>query len=107
MELLTKELREKLPPLGATEKIPLTEKVCIVKFFQPWGSWTWYAVEFDGKDIFFGLVDGFELEWGSFSLSELKSLEGPFGLAIERDLYFGMPKMEDIPALKSRETEWC
>jgi len=27
-------------------------------------------------------------EWGSFPLSELQSVKGPFGLGIERDLYF-------------------
>jgi hypothetical protein len=27
-------------------------------------------------------------EWGYFSLSELQSVKGPFGLGIERDLYF-------------------
>jgi len=37
-----------------------------VKFFSPWMNWTWYAVEFDGKDIFFGLVEGFATEWGYF-----------------------------------------
>lgn len=107
MKLLTQEIRQKLPKLGATEKVPSAEKVCVVKYFQPWGSWTWYAVEFDGKDTFFGLVDGFELEWGYFSLSELQSVKGPFGLTIERDLYLGMPKMKDISALKGREASWC
>ena len=106
MEFLTKEIRKKLPKLYETEKIPAGEKVCVVKYFQPWGSWTWYAVEFDGRDRFFGLVDGFELEWGYWSLAELKSVKGPWGLAIERDLYFGMPKMKDISALKGRESAW-
>jgi len=27
-------------------------------------------------------------EWGHFSLSELRGVKGPFGLGIERDLYF-------------------
>lgn len=27
-------------------------------------------------------------EWGYFALSELQSVKGPFGLGIERDLYF-------------------
>ncbi len=102
MELLTKELRKKFPKLGATENTPLEEKVVVAKFFNPAGSWTWYAVEFDGKDEFFGLVDGFELEWGSFSLSELKSVRGPFGLGIERDRYIGHPKIKDVTALKGR-----
>jgi hypothetical protein len=50
---------------------------------------TWYATEFDGEDLFFGLVDGLEKEFGYFSLSELESVDGPFGVGIERDLYFG------------------
>jgi len=107
VELLTKEITTKLPPLGATEETPSAEKVCCVKYFTPWTSWTWYAVEFDGKDQFFGLVDGFELEWGYFPLSELKEVKGPMGLTIERDLYFGMPKMKDISALRGREASWC
>lgn len=107
MLLLTEEIRKKLPPLYATEEIPTAEKVCRVKYFMPWGSWTWYAVEFDGEDQFFGLVDGFELEWGYFSLSEFKEVKGPMGLSIERDLYFGEPKMKDISALKGREHSWC
>ena len=107
MQMLTNVIRAKLPVLNETDGVPAAEKVCVVKYFQPWGSWTWYAVEFDGKDIFFGLVDGFELEWGNFSLQELQSVQGPVGLTIERDLYFGMPKMKDITALKGRESSWC
>ena len=105
MQLLTKGILEKFPKLGATEKTPAEEKVVVAKFFDPCGSWTWYAVEggAEGEDYhFFGLVDGFELEWGYFSLSELKSVKGPLGLGIERDLYFGHPKIKDVPALKGR-----
>ncbi len=61
----------------------------IVKFFTPTSNWTWYATEFEGDDLFFGLVDGFEKEIGYFSLSALKSLHGTYGDAIERDLCFG------------------
>jgi len=46
------------------------------------------ASEFDGRDIFFGLVIGFEAEFGYFSLSELESVRGPLGLPIERDQHF-------------------
>jgi hypothetical protein len=38
--------------------------------------------------LFFGLVSGFDVELGYFSLSELASVRGPLGLLIERDLYF-------------------
>lgn len=87
MKLLTTEIRRKLPPLGATDKQGMNA-IARVKFFTPDSSWTWYATEFDGKDIFFGLVIGVEKEFGTFSLSELESLRGPWGLPVERDRYF-------------------
>ena len=87
-KLITQALRAQLPPLYATEATPMAEKLAVVKFFTPDSDWTWYGVEFDGKDTFFGLVDGFEREYGYFSLSELESVRGPLGLRIERDLYF-------------------
>ena len=40
------------------------------------------ASEFDGEDIFFGLVNGFELELGYFSLQELQEALVPLGLPI-------------------------
>jgi len=96
MKLLTKELRTKLPKLYETEGTPIEEKTAIVKFFTPSSNWTWYAVEFDGDDLFFGWVHGFEKEWGYFSLKELESVSGPYGLKIERDLYFEPTKIKDI-----------
>lgn len=45
-------------------------------------------MEFDGEDTFYGWVVGLEKEFGSFSLSELKSVSGPMGLKIERDIHF-------------------
>lgn len=107
MELLTEEMRVKFTEVGSQDG-KFGDAICIVKFFDPTGSWTWYATEFDGEDIFFGLVDGFELEWGTFSLSELKSIKGRFGLGIERDLYGGYPKkLSEVAALKGREKSWC
>lgn len=99
MLLLTKELRNQFPKLYQDEYTPTKEKKVIAKFFTPWSHWTWYATEFDGKDLFFGLVDGLEKEWGYFSLKELESISGPAGLKIERDLYFGQPKIKEIPGL--------
>ncbi|MBV6396745.1 MAG: hypothetical protein HFACDABA_02345 [Anaerolineales bacterium] len=64
------------------------EALAQVKFFTPDAGWTWYASEFDGKDIFFGLVSGLEVELGYFALSELEEIRGPMGLPIERDLHF-------------------
>ncbi len=100
MELLTKEIREKFKKVGSQEKVPVEEQICIVKFFGPTGSWTWYATEFDGKDTFFGYVRGDENEFGYFSLSELESIKRPFGLGIERDLHFGKHMLAE--AMKER-----
>jgi hypothetical protein len=86
MMLLTKANRKALPPLYSQENV--ADPMVVVKFFDPTGSCTWYATEFDGEDIFFGLVDGFEPELGNFSLSELQRFRGRFGLGIERDMYF-------------------
>ncbi len=86
MKLLTNALRQSLPPLGAGDA--QDDALARVKFFTPDSSWTWYASEFDGDDTFFGLVDGFALEFGYFSLKELQSVRGHLGLPIERDLHF-------------------
>jgi len=95
MQLLTKEIRKHLPPLGSQDgKVGKT--VAHVKFFTPDSSWTWYATEFDGQDMFFGLVEGQEKELGYFSLSELQNARGPMGLAIERDLHWTSKTLAEI-----------
>ena len=38
--------------------------------------------------LFYGYVEGLFDEWGTFSLKELSELRGPFGLKVERDLYW-------------------
>jgi len=88
MKLLTKEIEEKLPALYSQESKG-ADAIAQVKFFDPVGSYTWYATEFDPNEkLFFGLVDGDFQEFGYFSLEELESYRGPLGLGIERDKYF-------------------
>ena len=94
-ELLDGEVKEKLPPLYSGEEKGL-EAVAQVKFFTPDSNWTWYASEFDGEDIFFGLVSGFEVELGYFSLKELQEVRGPLGLPIERDLHFEPKTLQEL-----------
>jgi hypothetical protein len=91
MKLLTKEIEERFKKIGSQENIEDPE--IVAKFFDPTGSWTWYATEYDhDTKTFFGLVDGYEKEFGYFSLEELESVKGSFGLGIERDRYFGFDK---------------
>jgi len=95
VELLPKDVREVLPELRAGEELGLAAQA-LVKFFTPDSNWTWYVTEFNGDDIFFGFVIGFEPEFGYFSLSELESARGPLGLPIERDLYFEPKSFEEL-----------
>ena len=97
MQLLTKELQTKLPPLYACENN--NDPMVICKFFTPWSKWTWYGIEFDGEDRFFGYVVGDYNELGYFSLSELKWIEGPYGLKIERDMHFDPMRLSKIKKL--------
>jgi hypothetical protein len=96
MELLTKEIRDMFPPLYACEEKEPHEIEIVVKYFTPDSNWTWWAYEFDGTDTFFGLVEGFEVESGYFSLSELQSVRGPLGLPIERDLHYEGKTLADV-----------
>ena len=87
MKLLTKEIEKKLPPLYSTQDID--DPIAQVKFFSPTSSWTWYGIEYNPEErLFWGLVYGHERELGYFSLDELESVKGPYGVGIERDMYF-------------------
>lgn len=96
--MLTKAIAKKLPKMYSTEHINAPDKKIIVKYFTPWTSWTWYAAEYDPEERrFFGYVDnGRDGEWGYFSLDELESVKGPWGLKIERDYHFGPTKFSEI-----------
>lgn len=102
MKLLTRQIRQALPPLYSQEANP--DPPVVAKFFTPDASWTWYATEGGPIDrdgivcgqsgqpavdyLFFGYVDGTFPELGYFSLSALESACGPLGLPIERDLHW-------------------
>ena len=98
MKLLTKAIEKKLPALYAQDGKG-TDAMVFAKFFNPCGSATWYATEYDPEEgIFFGHVDlfGDGGELGYFSLEELKSITLPFGMKIERDKYFTPKPLKEI-----------
>lgn len=93
--LLTKALAARFASVGSQENV--ADPVVIAKFFHPMSSWTWYATEYDPTDkIFFGRVDGFESEWGNFSLEELETTKAR-GLGMERDLYWTEKPISQVP----------
>jgi len=108
MKLLTKEIRDTLPKLYSQENEK--DPKVYVKFFDPTGSWTWYATEGEERDgdfLFFGYVVGFEAEIGYFTLSPLetakKGLTGIQAMPIERDLYFTPARLSKVKEQHNRE----
>ena len=86
MILLTSAQRDRLLANGRQRDI---DHVPVVKFFNPFGAGVWLATELDEDgDIMFGLADIGCPELGSWSFSELQSIQLPFGMGIERDLLF-------------------
>ncbi len=98
MRLMTTELEKRFAQVGSQESVK--DPVIVAKFFNPTGSGTWYATEYDQKNkMFFGYVSIFgdwNDEWGFFSLKELESYVGSFGIGIERDLYWTERKASTV-----------
>lgn len=96
MKMMTKEIEARFAKVGRQEEKGENALV-ICKFFCPWSNWTWFATEYDPADrIFFGLVQGFEVELGSFSLDEFATVRGPGGLGIERDLHWSERTLAEV-----------
>jgi Protein of unknown function (DUF2958) len=98
MTLLTPALREQLLHNGTLREASYDDPGAepdfqpVVKLFTPDAGCTWLLSELDpgDPDIAFGLCDlGMGCpELGCVRMSELVSVRGPLGLAIERDLHF-------------------
>jgi hypothetical protein len=118
MKLMTKEIEQKFKKVGRQGDNPdpivvvkffnpsgggtwyATELYYVVQ--QPDGNGGMTTVEVEASKMngkggtvvdmnFYGYASIFgdhNDEWGYFALSELQSVKGPFGLGIERDLYF-------------------
>lgn len=92
MELMTKEIEEKLEQVGLfPETEDMFEAEVIVKYFNPCGAGTWLIVGGkrygDDWELYGYASIGYEWEWGSVMLSELKAYRSPLLTGIERDLY--------------------
>ena len=90
-----------LPRLYTTEndKDPMVR----VKLFTPWTGWTWLLTEYSPEDdLGFGYCHNSSdpdcAELGYVSLEELRSIKGPWGLRVERDLGFEPCKLSEAKA---------
>lgn len=116
MELLTEELIEKCERHPARDqKGNLGDAKVIAKFFSPVGAATWLIVAGDIEKDEQGNINDIEMfgycylfdmenaEFGPVYLSELQEVKLPFGLGIERDLYY---EDEKITLREACKKEW-
>jgi hypothetical protein len=98
MKLITEEFEELFKDYPLYSQEHEKDPKVITKLFDPCGSATWYLTEYDPLEkIAFGFVCGLqEDEFGYTSLVELESIERPFGLTIERDLYFVQKRISEF-----------
>lgn len=103
MKLMTKELEEAFAKQGRCDEKEEKDVIVLAHYFT--GSWDWWATEYDPESrTFFGLVRGFEIELGYFSLDEMEEIScevRPLG-GIERDLYWTPKTLADVRALAER-----
>lgn len=103
-QLMNATVEASLPALYSQEEKGDVALV-VVKYFCLTSDWRWYATEYDSVEkLFFGLVHGFEVELGYFSLEEFTALNASSGMpVIERDLYW---KPMTIGAIKQEIEEY-
>ena len=86
-KLIPDEILSSIPDLYQTEDS--LNLMCHVKLFTPDSNWSWFIIEYStDTNTCYGYVQGLDSELGYFQLSELESVRGPLGLAVERDLSF-------------------
>ena len=103
MKLITKTLEERFEKIGCQSQS--ADPIIVAKFFDPCGPATGYATEYDAENkIAFGYVTGLAFDgWGTCGITELESIKRPFGLGIERDLYFKEQRFKEI--IKEQDLE--
>ena len=100
MLLMTKELEKTFEkyPLGSQDGL-MEDAEVVVKYFNPYGRGTWLITEGEKQEngdwLLFGYCNIFEWEWGYVMLSKLESIQLPFGLKIEREMYVTGGKVGD------------
>ena len=106
MKLITEEFEALFKDYPLYSQEHESDPLVIAKLFDPCGSATWYLTEYDPNEkIAFSYVVGLQVdEWGYTSLTELESIQRPFGLTIERDLYFVQKRMSEVKECWSSAT---
>ncbi len=106
LELVDEELRSRLPQIDFERSLQ-TPSTALAKFYLPGSYFTWYASEFDGEDLFFGLVATEEIEQDYFSLSDLMTWRSRSGQPVARDPDFEPASLDELHELhEKRRLQW-
>ncbi len=85
--MIPDDISSSIPKLGSTRSD--RDPTVWLRFLNPDAARTWLVTEFDGKETFFGWVeDGNSVVPRQFTVTELQSSFGHYGLPVERDLRF-------------------
>jgi len=88
---------DQLPTYGDLAGKTLAEIVCPLKIFNPGGAGTWWLAAFDPEDgVAWGVAEITYREAGSFSMEDLRTARGAFGLPYERDLHYHPQTVQDL-----------
>ncbi len=100
MKIVTSEFIQLFKDFPFYSQSKIEDPLVVAKLFNPMGAATWYLTEYDPEsNEAFGFVVGFDVdEFGFVSLDEVESCVLPFGLTIERDLYFTQAKLSSFVA---------
>lgn len=89
--LVTERMAKNVPDILGNSDIDNKDKVVQAIYFVPFRDWTWYLTELNqNSNLAFGLVAGHEVEWGYFSIDELKEIKA------ERLLNFTPKTFEEL-----------
>lgn len=88
-KMMTKEILDKVPRLYEQDGKG-DDAIIYAHYFSCWSNWDWYMLEYDpDTGEAFGIVKGFETEYGYFSLREFEELNRGRGIeVVERDIYW-------------------
>lgn len=108
----TKEQLDGLPRLNETEHIRPGEKIAHIHFTAD--QYHWWAIEWDGQDIFFGFIllnvdNQYHAEFRYFSLSELLKIKVMGWLEVLNDPYWIPSPLQEIALIKQSlhfKTTW-
>ena len=88
---MTKEIKKQAQ--GQFDEGSDMEQMVVAKYFDAMGDWKWFLMNMDeDEDYCWGIVKGFAVEMGSFSMAELNSMQP----RLQRDLYFEPMKAKDV-----------